>query len=103
MNSSSKPWIKFSLQPKKNLIIAIDGPAGSGKSTTAHLLAKRLSYSYLDTGARYRALTWKALRDKIDIKSRKALSELAKKTQIELKSGPNLENKVYLDKQDITS
>ena len=48
-------------------------------------------------------MTWKALRDKVDIKSKKALSELAKNTQIQLKPGPNLENKVYLDKQDITS
>lgn len=85
------------------ITIAIDGPAAAGKSTTARLLAKKLGYLYMDTGAMYRALTWKALKDKIDTKSKKSLSQLAKKTQIQLKLGPNLENKVYLDNQDITS
>lgn len=103
MKNSSKLWIKPFPQSKKKLIIAIDGPAASGKSTTARLLAKKLGYLYLDTGAMYRALTWKALKDKVDIKDEKALSQLAGKTQISLKPGPNLENKIYLDNQDITS
>jgi len=101
--NSSEPWTKSFSQFNRKITIAIDGPAAAGKSTTARLLAKKLDYLYIDTGAMYRALTWKALRDKIDIKNKKALSELAKKTQIELKSGPNLENKVYLDNQDVTS
>jgi len=103
MKSSSELWIKPFPQFKKKVTIAIDGPAASGKSTTARLLAKRLGYLYLDTGAMYRALTWKALKDKVDIKDEKALSQLAEKTQISLKPGPNLENKIYLDNQDITS
>ena len=103
MRDSSGPWTKSSSQFDRKITIAIDGPAAAGKSTTARFLAKKLGYLYIDTGAMYRALTWKALRDKIDIKSKKALSELAKNTQIQLKPGPNLENKVYLDKQDITS
>jgi len=90
-------------QFKKKVTIAIDGPAASGKSTTARLLAKKLGYLYLDTGAMYRALTWKALRDKVDIKNEKALSRLAKETRIYLKLGPNLENNIYLDGQNITS
>lgn len=85
------------------ITIAIDGPAAAGKSTTARLLAEKLGYLYMDTGVMYRALTWKALRDKIDMRSEKILSELAKKTRIQLKPGANLENKVYLDNQDITS
>jgi len=103
MKSSSELWVKPFPQFKKKVTIAIDGPAASGKSTTARLLAKRLGYLYLDTGAMYRALTWKALKDKVDIKDEKALSQLAEKTQISLKPGPNLENKIYLDNQDITS
>lgn len=95
--------MKFSPQSKKKVIIAIDGPAASGKSTTARLLAKRLGYLYLDTGAMYRALTWKALKDKVDIRDEKTLSKLAEKAQIYLKPGPNLENRIYLDNQEITS
>ena len=48
-------------------IIAIDGPAGSGKSTIAKLTAKRLSYTYVDTGAMYRAVTLKAARENLDL------------------------------------
>jgi len=91
------------MEDKKNLIIAIDGPAGSGKSTTAHLLARRLCYLYLDTGAMYRALTWKALKDKVNIKDEKVLSQLAKKIQICLRPGSNVETKVYLNGKDVTS
>jgi len=65
-------------------IIAIDGPAGAGKSTVARLLARRLSYLYLDTGAMYRALTWQALRDEVDLEDEDALAELARCTRLEL-------------------
>ena len=46
---------------KKNLVVAIDGPAGAGKSTVAQLAAKELGYTYIDTGAMYRAVAWKTL------------------------------------------
>ncbi|NOY84748.1 MAG: (d)CMP kinase [Nitrospirae bacterium] len=59
---------------KKPLVIAIDGPAGAGKSTTARALAAALSYLYLDTGALYRAMTWKIIQEKIDPDN---LSEIA--------------------------
>ena len=59
------------------MIVAIDGPAGSGKSTVASTLARRLGFSYLDTGAMYRALTWVALRDGTDLSDGSALAELA--------------------------
>jgi cytidylate kinase len=60
------------------MIIAIDGPAGSGKTTAAKLLAKRLDIFYLDTGATYRALTYAALREGIDVSDAKGLADLAR-------------------------
>lgn len=92
-----------SLSDKKSIIIAIDGPAASGKSTTAHLLAKRLGYLYLDTGAMYRALTWKALNNKIDMNDKRSLSELGKRTKIHLEPEDRVGTKVYLDGKEITS
>ncbi len=55
------------------MVIAIDGPAGAGKSTTARAVAERLGYAYVDTGAMYRALTWLALRDGVDLDDGAAL------------------------------
>ncbi len=66
------------------MIIAIDGPAGSGKSTVAKRVAKSLGLLYVDTGAMYRALTLKALDNKIDLKENALLIDLAKNTRIEL-------------------
>lgn len=59
------------------MIVAIDGPAGSGKSTVARGLAERLGFHYLDTGAMYRALTWLALEDGVDLDDGPALEALA--------------------------
>jgi CMP/dCMP kinase len=59
------------------MIIAIDGPAGSGKSTVARGLAQRLGFRYLDTGAMYRALTWLALEDGVELEDGQALAALA--------------------------
>ena len=59
------------------MIVAIDGPAGSGKSTVARGLAERLGFRYLDTGAMYRALTWVALEDGVDLDDGPALETLA--------------------------
>jgi len=64
------------------LIIAIDGPAGSGKSTVAKMLAKHLGINYLDTGAMYRALTWKALQQKLNLEDENALCRLMEQTNI---------------------
>lgn len=78
---------------KKKLIIAIDGTAGSGKSTLARALAKRLGYLYLDTGAMYRAIAYKAIQ-----RGTKKLIELAQKTDIRFtKSG-----KVFVDGKDVS-
>ena len=94
---------QLSLLSRKRVVITIDGPAASGKSTAARLLAKKLGYLYLDTGTMYRALTWKALRDKVDIKNPKALSDLARNTRIFLKPESDLNIRIYLDGKDVTS
>ena len=83
-------------------VIAIDGPAGSGKSTVAKLVAQRLGFLYIDTGAMYRALTLKALRIKEDLNDEAKLGALARTTEIKLEqAGSSL--KVYLDGEDVTS
>ena len=79
------------------MIIGIDGPAGSGKTTVAKLLAKKLGIFYLDTGAMYRALTLKAIEKKIDLSDQDALKEIAEELNLEFK-----EDKVYLDCLDVS-
>jgi cytidylate kinase len=64
------------------MIVAIDGPAGAGKSTVARTLAARLGFRYLDTGAMYRALTWLALNDSVDLEDGAALGRLAEAAPI---------------------
>jgi len=63
-------------------VIAIDGPAGSGKSTVARAVAARLGLDYLDTGAMYRSVAFAALRDKVDLADLEAVGELAGRTEI---------------------
>jgi cytidylate kinase len=69
------------------MIIAIDGPAGAGKSSVARGLAARLGFRYLDTGAMYRALTWLALRRGIALDDVPALEELARQNPVEFDAG----------------
>lgn len=71
----------------KRLIIAIDGPAASGKSTTAKLVASHLGYLHVDTGAMYRAMTLKVIEKEIDIRDEKAIAKLARSTHIALVPG----------------
>ena len=82
--------------------IAIDGPAGSGKSTVSRLVAEKLGYLYIDTGAMYRALTLKALNNALDFDDPNSLTDMAKTSTVELKvdGGQNL--KVFLDHKDVT-
>lgn len=81
--------------------IAIDGPAAAGKSTVAKIVAERLSYIYIDTGAMYRSLTLKALDNQISPNNESALADLLNVTMIELK--PGIEGQlVYLDGVDVT-
>lgn len=82
-------------------VIAVDGPAGSGKSTVAKLLAKKLNFLYIDTGAMYRALTLKAISNKLDFKNSKTLIDLSKNTDIKLEESDNI-LKVCLDSKDVT-
>jgi len=73
---------------KQCLVITVDGPAGSGKSTVSRLLAERLSCSYLDTGALYRAVALKALREGIDADDTSGLEALCGRTRVTLRGGP---------------
>lgn len=85
----------------KKVVITMDGTCGSGKSTIARILARRLGFVYLDTGAMYRALTWKALRSKADLNSPEELIRLAGKSRIDLKSGDD-GLRVFIDGQEVT-
>ena len=84
------------------MIVAIDGPAASGKSTVAKRLAKRLGFKYLDTGALYRALTLKAIESQIDLQDESALGLLMDNTCLELQSVTDDEVKVLLDGRDVS-
>jgi cytidylate kinase len=84
----------------KRLIVAIDGPAGSGKSTSAKLVAQELGYLYIDTGAMYRAVTFLALKNNV-LKNTKAIIEIAKKSNIDLKFINGITH-VSVDENDIT-
>jgi pantoate ligase / CMP/dCMP kinase len=82
-------------------IVAIDGPAGAGKSTVARQLAQRLGLLYLDTGAMYRALTWRVLQAGIAVDDEPAVAELLSQCDINLSGEPSAIN-VYIDGQDVT-
>ena len=86
---------------KHDQVIAIDGPAGSGKSTVAKGLAARLGFLYVDTGAMYRALTVAAVKAKLNLKDKEALVKLAKRVDIQLKMQGN-SLKVVLDGEDVS-
>jgi cytidylate kinase len=83
------------------LIVAIDGPAGSGKSTVARRVAELLGYTHLDSGAMYRGVAWKALRDGVPLDSPAELSALAEKVRIDLVPRDG-KLRVILDDEDIT-
>jgi len=84
------------------MIIAVDGPAGAGKSTVARLLAKELGFLYIDTGAMYRALTLKAIAKKIEIKDTSSLIDMAQATYLDLTNNPDGSLKILLDGQEVT-
>jgi CMP/dCMP kinase len=81
------------------MIVAIDGPAGAGKSTVARMLAERLGYRYLDTGAMYRALTWLAIRESLPLGEGAAIGELARRYPVVF----DHEGRVFIDGADVTS
>ncbi|WP_438319076.1 (d)CMP kinase [Sporosarcina sp. FA9] len=85
----------------KTIKIAIDGPAASGKSTIAKMTAEKLGYTYIDTGAMYRALTHKALQMNIDINDEESLQELLNSIEITLKPSSDTQL-VFIDGSDVT-
>jgi len=84
------------------IVIAIDGPAASGKSTTAREVARRLGLVYLDTGAMYRAVTLKAMREGVDLNDGDKIAEIARRTQIELQVFDGGQ-RVLLDGEDVST
>ena len=90
-----------SLHPAHKVIVAIDGPAGAGKSTIARYLARRFGLLNMETGAMYRAFALKALRAGLSLEERKSLEGLAAETSIRLEPGEE-ENRVLLDGEDVT-
>lgn len=86
----------------KKLVIAIDGPAASGKTTTSKLTAERLGYLHIDTGAMYRAMTLKILQEGMDVSDEEAIRRVAKSTQIRLERRGG-ESRVFLDGADVTA
>jgi cytidylate kinase len=81
------------------MIVAIDGPAGAGKSTVARALAERLSFRYLDTGAMYRALTWLAMHRSVDLSDAAALARIARAEPVTFDD----EGRVWIADTDVTS
>ena len=79
------------------MIVAIDGPAGAGKSTVARTLATRLGFRYLDTGAMYRALTWLALTEDVSLEDGEALGELARREPVSFEN-----DRVFIHGEDVT-
>ena len=86
----------------RKLIIAIDGPVGSGKSTVARNVARLLGYIYIDTGAMYRALALKAQRSGIALDVEDRLAQMAGETRIDLRSDGGTQ-KIFLDDQDVSA
>ncbi|WP_455103859.1 (d)CMP kinase [Peptostreptococcus sp.] len=78
----------------ENLVIAIDGPAGAGKSTISKLIAKNLGINYIDTGAMYRAITYKCIKEDIDVNDIQRVVDLCSRTDVDF-----VDNNIYLDGQ----
>jgi cytidylate kinase len=81
------------------MIVAIDGPAGAGKSTVARALAERLGFRYLDTGAMYRAVTWLAMQRGVDLSDAQALAALARAEPVTFDDA----DRVWIAGTDVTS
>ena len=86
---------------EKKISIAIDGPAAAGKSTVAKIVAEQLGYIYIDTGAMYRALTFKAINHHLNLEDEKSLINMLNETVIELFPGDHGQL-IFLDNHDVT-
>lgn len=84
------------------ICIAIDGPAGSGKSTVAKLLATKLNYIYLDTGAMYRCITLACLNERIDLEDEERVTAYCQKQRIDFVIQADGKKKILLNHQDVT-
>ncbi|RMG69188.1 MAG: (d)CMP kinase [Calditrichaeota bacterium] len=82
--------------------IAIDGPAASGKSTTAQRVAQRLGYRYIDSGAMYRVVTLKALEEGIPTTDARRVADIARRTEIQFVPGPDGSQRIFMDGRDVT-
>ncbi len=87
---------------QRSPIIAIDGPAGSGKSTVTKLIAKKLKLLYLDTGAMYRALSWLLIKENIDYKQEKKLNKILQDISIVFKSNANSNQDIFINNYCVT-
>jgi len=90
------------VRPGKRLVVAIDGPSGSGKSSVSKEVARRLKLSYLDTGAMYRALTWYCLDSGVELSDGGAVETAAETLPLEISTSPH-EEYVRVDGVDVTS
>lgn len=90
------------MNQKRKLIIAIDGPAGSGKSTVSRRVAQRLGYRYVDTGAMYRAVAWKALQQGVALDDADAVTQIARETRLELQCDAR-RFQIAVDGTDVTT
>jgi cytidylate kinase len=85
------------------MIIAIDGPAASGKSTIAREVAKKLNYRFVSTGAMYRAITYRVLKEKLDVYDEKAPARIAQKYNVSFsKVKDHPQERVFIDSEDVT-
>ncbi|USG63536.1 (d)CMP kinase [Brevibacillus ruminantium] len=82
--------------------IAIDGPAGAGKSTVAKLVAEQLEYLYIDTGSMYRALAWAVITKQVDVEAEQAVSDLLKQNHITLKRDTDNQQHIFWNDEDVT-
>ena len=85
----------------KKIQIAIDGPAGAGKSTIAKIVAENLSFTYIDTGAMYRAVTYKGMKQNIQLEDAESLEQMLRSTEIKLQPSPKGQL-VFIDGEDVS-
>lgn len=81
----------------KHLILAIDGPAGAGKSTISKLVADKLNIEYIDTGAMFRAIAYKLINENVSLEDKDKIKDVLKHTEVDFQDG-----KIYLDKIDVS-
>lgn len=87
---------------KKKFIISIDGPAGAGKTTVARRVAEALDYLHIDSGSMYRGLTWKVLKEKVNLNNPESIIKTVRKTDLVLKY-LSRKNRVFIDSKDVTN